>query len=129
LNCGEELQRKSQQLKLCENEKYRILKQSKIFVFPSYLESFGQAMCEAMACKLPVVAYELPTYKEWYGNTMYTVPLGDVSSLEDATLSLLKDKKLREEIGNKGMKVVKKYSWQKVARYEWEIISRNLGIT
>lgn len=38
-----------------EEIKYRLLRQSKIFIFPSYWESFAQTVCEAMACGLPVI--------------------------------------------------------------------------
>jgi len=111
-----------------ENEKYRIMKQCRVFVFPSYLDTFGQAMCEAMACKLPVIAYFHPSYEEWYGDSMITVPRGDLKSMEDATLLLMKDEMLREKIGNKGMKVAKSYSWRNVARYPLDMIDKNLGV-
>ena len=42
------------------DEKYSILAQSRIFLFPSYYESAPQAPLEAMKCGLPVVAYDLP---------------------------------------------------------------------
>ncbi len=46
------------------DEKYRLLKSSKIFAFLSYDESFPVSFMEAIACKLAVIAYDLPVYKD-----------------------------------------------------------------
>ena len=48
---------------------YRYLKSAKVFVFTSREEGWGIAIAEAMACGLPVVAFELPVYK-------YIFPIG-----------------------------------------------------
>jgi len=45
-------------------EKVRLLKNAGCFCMPSHYESFGQVAVEAMACGLPVVAYDLAIYDE-----------------------------------------------------------------
>jgi len=109
-----------------EESKFELMKQSKIFIFPSYYEGFAQVICEAMACKLPVVAYDLPGYKEWYGNDVTYVKKGDVNSLLNATLTLLEDDTLLRVMGEKGIKRVKKYDWNKLAKKELDIMTQNL---
>lgn len=47
-----------------KEEKYRLLKSSKLFVFFSYDESFPISFLEAIACRLPIVAYDLEIYKD-----------------------------------------------------------------
>lgn len=59
-------------------EKYRLLKQSKLFIFPSYEEGLSLTIKEALACDLPVIAWDLPVYKGLYGNKLITVPIGDI---------------------------------------------------
>lgn len=107
-------------------EKYKLLKESKIFVFPSYDESFAMAVCEAMSCGLPVIAYDLPDYKNWYGNDIFYVRKGDVHGLTKVTLALLKDKVFRRSMGKKAQESVKKYTWGNIAKYELKVISHRL---
>ena len=103
-----------------------MLKESKVFVFPSYAEGFAQVVCEAMACGLPVIAYDLPEYKEWYGEHIAYVQTGDLNDLLHKTLQLLRNKKLRDEMGRKGVMRAKNYSWDSVSEYELEVITRTL---
>jgi glycosyltransferase involved in cell wall biosynthesis len=41
-----------------------------IFFMPSYAETFGLVLLEALACGLPVVARNLPEFKEIYGSSI-----------------------------------------------------------
>jgi glycosyltransferase involved in cell wall biosynthesis len=106
------------------DEKYQIMKRSRIFVFPSYLETFGQAICEAMACGLPIIAYHLPVYDEWYGDNIFRVNKGDKDDLCHSIIHLLENKKLRDKMGSKGQSIAKQYSWENVAKYQLEIINK-----
>jgi glycosyltransferase involved in cell wall biosynthesis len=101
-----------------EDEKYRILTNSKVYVFPSYLESWGIAVAEAMACGLPVVAYGLPAYKEVFEDKLVTVPLGDVDDLVKRVEFLLENPEAAREIGAKGREFIKRYDWNVVAERE-----------
>jgi glycosyltransferase involved in cell wall biosynthesis len=75
-----------------EEEKYSILKASKVFVLPSYEEGLPIVVCEAMACGVPVIAYDLPTYKDgWMTLPFVKVRLGDVEMLAEKMYTLLKD--------------------------------------
>ena len=102
--------------------KYQILKSSKIFIFPSYKESFGQAILEAMACGIPVVAYDLPIYREWYGEDIVYASKGNIGELYTLAIKLLKKPILRKKIGENGKKRVKQFSWENIAKYEINLI-------
>lgn len=64
-----------------------------VFVFPSLMEGLGTAVLEAMACGLPVVAYEIPPVREVTNDGRYAklVPVGDIDGLSSAVLSVLDD--------------------------------------
>jgi len=111
-----------------EERKYKLLKQSKIFVFPSYLESFAQVICEAMACGLPVVAYQLPVYKEFYGNNIAYVRSGDIDALATTIIHLFDNENLQREMRGKGYKIAKQYDWNRIANYELKVITQHLKI-
>ena len=111
---------------VAEREKIMLMKQSKLFIFPSYSEGFAQVICEAMACGLPVIAYDLPCYREWYGDNVTYARRKDLNSLMSATLSLLEDDVLRREIGEKALKRVRQYDWDKLAKKEMDFIVKKI---
>ena len=109
-----------------EREKYTLLSQSKIFVFPSYLEGNPLAICEALSCGIPVIAYDFPYYREIYGDALVYVKKGDFSELANAILSLLKDELFKEKMRNKYVELSKNLDWENIAKYELEIIQKCL---
>ena len=111
------------------DEKFRMMKKSKIFVFPSYSEGFALAVCEAMACGLPVVTYDLPTYKNIYKKGMIKVRIGDVQKLANATISILEDETSQKELGRDAIEQAKEYDWENSARVQLDIIIKFLQIT
>jgi glycosyltransferase involved in cell wall biosynthesis len=110
---------------LPEDEKYAFLKTCKIFIFPSYEEGWGIAVCEAMACGLPVVAYDLPAYKV-FRDAIIKIPVGNKKAFSGAVLNLLSDEKLRAGIGEKAKKIAEQYDWEVTAERELNLIK--LGV-
>jgi glycosyltransferase involved in cell wall biosynthesis len=109
-----------------EKEKYELLKQSKIFIFLSYLESFSQVICEALACGLPVIAYNLPVFKEFYDQSILYVNIGDVEEVATKIIELLGNEDLRKEMGQTGHNIAKRYDWENIAKQQIEIIKTHL---
>jgi len=103
-------------------EKYALVKSSKVFLFPSFYESFGIVAAEAMACGRPVVAYDLPVYGKIFGEGMIKVPIGEAKLLAQETLKLLGDSRSRKILTRKATKFMEKYSWEKITQRELEII-------
>lgn len=60
-----------------EEAKFRIFKASRVFLMPSRQESWGIVIAEALACDVPVVAYDLPAYRPIFGNLIDYVPSFD----------------------------------------------------
>lgn len=108
-----------------ENEKaHSILKSSKVFVFPSHEEGWGIAIAEAMACEVPVVSWNLSNYKPIFKNYTFQIEENNIDLFAKKVVELLKNDDLRKRFGEEGRKFVKKYSWENVAKNEYEIISR-----
>jgi glycosyltransferase involved in cell wall biosynthesis len=104
------------------DETFSILKSGRVFLFPSHEEGWGISISEAMACALPVVAWNLPAYVEIYRNNIIAIAENNVDSFAKQTTLLLQDDDKREEMGKMGREFIKKYSWEKVAKTEYEII-------
>ena len=107
---------------LFEDEKYRKLKSSKVFIFPSYLESWGISIAEAMACGLPVIAYDLPIYKEIFDDKLVIVPLGDINAMAKKVISFLENPQIAENMGEANRIFIKRYDWRVVAERELSAI-------
>lgn len=72
-------------------------------------ESFNLPLVEAQACGKPVVAFSFGPHPEVVrdGETGFLVPPRDVSALAKAIIKLIKDNKLRHEMGENASKWVK----------------------
>lgn len=103
------------------DEKFLLLKSSSIFLCPSYYESFAIVVAEAMACGLPVVAYNLPIFNDIYGENIVKVPLGDINKFAEAVINLLNNDRVRRSFGLEGQKFVKKYDWEEIAENEYQL--------
>ncbi len=97
------------------------LSSARLFVFPSYEEGWGISICEALASRLPVVAYDLPAY-DVYGDSIVKVSQGDLDSFGRQVERLLTDNAYRQQLGEQGYQLVKEYSWDKIARREKELL-------
>ncbi len=95
---------------------------AKVFVFPSLYEGFGIPILEAMASKTPVVVADNSSLPEVGGEAVLKFKTGDSSGLERQLRKLLGDERLREEMIEKGLKRVKKFSWEKCARETLEVL-------
>jgi len=103
------------------DEKYKILQKSKIFLFPSYYESFGQAALEAMKCGLPVVAYDLPPFQV-FKRGMVKVPVLDNDKVVEEILKLLDDKNYYNKMKNEAIKFSSDFFWDKTGEEIYKLI-------
>jgi len=99
-------------------EKYKLMNKSRVFVYPSYYESWGVVIAEAMACALPVVAYHLPIYEEVFGEHIFTVEVGNYKKIAEKVLDILKDSQDYKEMIENAKNFVARYSWKEVAEHQ-----------
>ncbi|MDA0990569.1 MAG: glycosyltransferase [Verrucomicrobia bacterium] len=72
-------------------EKFRLFKRARVFLMPSHYESYGFVIGEALACGLPVVAYDLQAYRPIFGDLLTYVSAFDLRAFEARALALIRD--------------------------------------
>jgi phosphatidylinositol alpha-mannosyltransferase len=81
-------------------------------------ESFGMVLTRAFACATPVVASDIPGYRDvMTEDTSVAVPPGDPGALADALEALLADEPRRCALGATARELaVERYSWEDIAK-------------
>ena len=104
---------------------------AKALVAPSLgQESFGMVLTRAFACALPVVASDIPGYREVLEpDASVSVPPDDSGALVDAVAALVADEERRRTMGERARAIaVERYSWPRIARRLAEIYEQVTGI-
>jgi phosphatidylinositol alpha-mannosyltransferase len=104
---------------LSQDELTATLLGAKALVAPSLGgESFGMVLTRAFACATPVVASDIPGYRDVITpETAIGVPPEDPGALADAVSNLLEDEPLRRALGEAARReAVEQYAWSDVAR-------------
>lgn len=86
------------------------------YVFPSKSEGFGLPGLEAMASGLPVLASDIPTLKEVYGDAALYFDPNDSTDLAARINLILNEKEIRNKYIDLGYKQVQHYSWEDYAK-------------
>lgn len=87
-------------------------------------------LTRAFACALPVVASDIPGYREVLAPAAsVAVPPGDPAALIDAVAELIADEPRREGMGKAGRELaLERYSWSGIARRLVGIYEQVTGI-
>ena len=109
---------------LDNEEAFKTVKESQLFLFPSYEEGFGMAIAEAFACGLPAVAWNLPVYKEVFPKGIYVADVGDCEQFAQLVIDLLKNEKKRSLASTEARATAEKYGWDGIAQREISIIEQ-----
>jgi phosphatidyl-myo-inositol alpha-mannosyltransferase len=99
-------------------ERTEELLKAKAFVAPSLGgESFGMVLTEAFACATPVVASDIPGYRDvMTAETGVLVPPDDPRALAQAIASLLADEPRRLKLAAGARSRARAYSWDDIGR-------------
>jgi len=81
--------------------------------FPSVKEGWGLAVLEAMSADLPVIASDLPVFREYltHGRDALLTPVGDSRALAQAMRSVASDAGLRGRLRAGGRALVSRFTW------------------
>lgn len=92
-------------------EKIKIFKSSKIVVHPAIYDSGGMAACEAMACGLPGVAFDLEALKTYYPKGVLKVPCFNKAEFANTIVRLLEDKEQYFRTQKEAVDLARSWDW------------------
>jgi glycosyltransferase involved in cell wall biosynthesis len=99
-----------------ENEKWELLKNADVFVFPTKYEGFGIPVLEAQSVGCPVVAASNSSIPEVAAQSAILTDCESSEDIAENIYRLLSDESLKNAIIAKGLENVKRFSWEKCAQ-------------
>ncbi len=106
-----------------ENQKVELLNQMDVVANPSLKEGWGLTVIEANACRVPVVASDVPGLRDSVrdGTTGFLYEYGNVEKLAVKLLLVLRDDHLRKTLAEEA------YNWS--LSFDWEVSAdKMLGV-
>ncbi len=107
-----------------EEEKWELLKNAEVFVFPTQYEGFGIPILEAQSVGCPVVASNNSSIVEVAESSALLVNPQSPSEIAEAIYEIISNQPFKKDLINKGLENVKRFSWEKCAREVAEILKK-----
>lgn len=98
-----------------------LYKGAEVYVVPSFEEGFGIPLLEAFTCGVPVVSSKLGSLTEVGGDAALYFDPHSTDDMADKIMAVLNDKKLRQQLVEKGGQRYKEFSWKKLAEETLQI--------
>lgn len=105
-----------------DEKKWQLMRDSDVFLFPSFCEGFGIPILEAQSAGVPVVTSDYGPMDEVAGDESVLINPRNSKMMAELTNRLIKDKVFRQGVINGGLENVKRFSWEKSGREVGEVL-------
>jgi glycosyltransferase involved in cell wall biosynthesis len=99
-----------------------LYRSSDVFVFPSYTESFGHPLVEAMASGLPVVAADVPVNREMCGDAALYFRTFDPDDFAATIERVTGDAALYARLREEGLARAREFTWERHVDVLWSAL-------
>lgn len=99
---------------------------AEVFIIPSFYEGFGLIGLESFACGTPVISSNTTSLPEVLGTAAIYFNPNDSKEMAEKIKLVLMDKKLYNELIEKGFMQCEKYSWKKMGEETMEVYRKIL---
>ncbi len=110
-----------------DDELVKIYNLASVLVTPSFYEGFGLTILEAQACGCPVVTSNTSSLPEVAGAGALLVNPEKLEDITEAIYKIIDDKKFRDELIEKGLENVRRFSWEETAQKTIEVYRQVLS--
>lgn len=101
---------------IAEEDRPLLYAAATVFVYPSRYEGFGLPVLEAMACGVPVVTTDAASIPELAGPAAFQLDPRDTRRMAAPIIRLCTEEAARDEMIERGLSQVEKFSWPKTAQ-------------
>jgi glycosyltransferase involved in cell wall biosynthesis len=98
-----------------EEDLIQLYQSAKLFIYPSLYEGFGLPVLEAMACGCPTITSNNSSLPEVAGDAAFYIDPESEFQIMEGILKLSGDDNLRQNLAQKGLTQVKKFTWSQCA--------------
>lgn len=109
-----------------DKELSSLYKKATLYVFPSFYEGFGLPPLEAMAHACPVISSNQASLPEILGSAAQYFDPRNYQDFIKSVLLVMDNSEFRQELVERGLKQVQKYSWHNCARQTLDIYKQVL---
>ncbi|MDP4263630.1 MAG: glycosyltransferase family 1 protein [Bacteroidota bacterium] len=107
-----------------EEELARVIGSAYALIYPSLWEGFGVPVLEAISCHVPVITSGHSAMQEIAKDAALYINPEDHADMAEKMLLLYKDENLRNELIQKGKKIISRYNWDQSADLLWQSIMK-----
>jgi glycosyltransferase involved in cell wall biosynthesis len=100
---------------LSEQDLVALYNLAECYLYPSFYEGFGLPILEAQACGCPVITSNTSSCPETAGNGALLVNPHEHRDIAEALLTVIKNKKIKQDLIKRGFENIKRFSWKKNA--------------
>jgi len=106
-----------------EKEKWQLLKNADMFVFPTFYEGFGMPILEAQVSGCPVITSNVSSMPEVAGQGAILVKPENIEEICDRMYQIIEDRDFKERLVNEGYENAKRFSWKKCAQETLRVLT------
>ncbi len=99
-----------------EKEKYDLLQNAAVFLYPSFYEGFGMPVLEAQNSGLPVITSNVSSMPEIAGKGAILVDPSNPEQIAAAISKILNNESAKIGLIARGFENIKRFSWEKCAK-------------
>jgi glycosyltransferase involved in cell wall biosynthesis len=112
-----------------DENKHYLLANADVFIFATFYEGFGLPILEAQSVGTPVVTSSISSMPEIANGSAVLVDPKKPQEIAEAAYKLISDESYKNDIIKKGLRNIKRFSWEKCAEEVSSFLQRRTSVT
>jgi len=111
-----------------DEEKWALLKGAEFLLLPSFAEGFGLPVLEALKVGTPVVASDIPVFRELFGNAVEYVDPYSPEDIGRGIREVTENRDNRAQLIARGSKIFARFSWKSAAQKYVQLLEETAAL-